>query len=534
MSSTCPFCGSETRPGDNFCLNCGNRLPSTPSPQQPQAQPGMGDSTIPAQDGWGQAPGALQPASQQAYQASTVLPSPPVASWIDPAAPTIASGGSTGQEPPTTLGSSGGAVQTASPAIEHPAKFILRADNGDVLQEYILDKEETTIGRAPNSDILLSKDKLTSRRHATVTYGNGEYTLHDERSANGTFVNGQQLDEAATHILQENDHIGIGEHELVFRSANSTASSAADNMFADMPTISVPYNAGQELTYRTREDELVTSLANDDYGTRSMDNGASDTSGASVSAVEPPSTLPVAPTPAAEEEQPVASMPMQNGAPAGFVQWTPAGQSNQTEQSGQSNQPNQSGQSVQPVQPVAPMQSFAQPPSSPVSNSQQPAVQPAYTSPSSSQSNENVTFSRLTSISQPTVPDIAPLMAALSTLDGQVMSLQQQLNATQDAVRNHESEVAQTSNQLRTGVRRVSERMDNTIADVARSREALAWADLLQLMEDVMNNPRDIEYVTKLARKARELNKVFQLHQSVLNTMAECNSLLRSLLGDDR
>jgi len=76
--------------------------------------------------------------------------------------------------------------------------------------------------------------------------------------------------------------------------------------------------------------------------------------------------------------------------------------------------------------------------------------------------------------------------------------------------------------------------MDNTIADVARSREALAWADLLQLMEDVMNNPRDIEYVTKLARKARELNKVFQLHQNVLNTLAECTSLLRSLVGEEK
>jgi len=125
-------------------------------------------------------------------------------------------------------------------------------------------------------------------------------------------------------------------------------------------------------------------------------------------------------------------------------------------------------------------------------------------------------------------------MAALSTLDGQVMSLQEQLNATQEAVRNHEAEVAQATNQLRSGVRRVSDRMDNTIADVARSREALSWAELIQLMEDVQNNPRDIEYVTKLARKARELNKVFQLHQNVLNTLAECNSLLRSLIGEDR
>src|SRR5437588_483118 len=137
-------------------------------------------------------------------------------------------------------------------------------------------------------------------------------------------------------------------------------------------------------------------------------------------------------------------------------------------------------------------------------------------------------------LAQPTLPDIAPLMAALATLDGQVMALQEQLNATQEAVRSHEAEIAQTTGQLRGGVRRVSERMDNTIADVARSREALAWAELLQLMEDVMNNPRDIEYVTKLARKARELNKVFQLHQNVLNTLAECTSLLRSLVGEDR
>jgi hypothetical protein len=125
-------------------------------------------------------------------------------------------------------------------------------------------------------------------------------------------------------------------------------------------------------------------------------------------------------------------------------------------------------------------------------------------------------------------------MAALATLDGQVSSLQEQLNSTQEAMHNHEVEITQTANQLRQGVRRVSERMDATIADVARNREQLAWAELMQLMDDVMNNPRDIEYVTRLARKARELNKVFQIHQNVLNTLAECTSLLRSLLGEEK
>src|SRR5437764_5310238 len=109
--------------------------------------------------------------------------------------------------------------------VEHPAHLILRADNGEVLEDYTLEKPETSIGRAPNSDVLLSKDKLTSRRHATIRYENGNYVLYDERSANGTFVNGQQLEDQTPHILQDNDHIGIGEHEMTFHVYKAESSS---------------------------------------------------------------------------------------------------------------------------------------------------------------------------------------------------------------------------------------------------------------------------------------------------------------------
>lgn len=180
---------------------------------------------------------------------------------------------------------------------------------------------------------------------------------------------------------------------------------------------------------------------------------------------------------------------------------------------------------VAPPMPVAPAASF---PSTPPPTSS-PSV------PSSPLPNEaGVTFNRITALPLPALPEISSLVAALSALDGQVMSLQDQLNTTQESLRTHEGEVTKVTGQLRTGVRRVSDRMDSTIADVARRREELSWAELLQLMEDVENNPRDIEYVTKLARKARELRKVFQMHQNVLSTMAECNSLLRSLIGEDR
>lgn len=430
----CPYCNAETRPGDNFCLNCGNRLPVAGSAPQ---SVGSADATLPADEGW--VPPTL-PAESNGHDGATVKAEPM-------AAPAVAT-------------------------IENPARVTLRTDSGEVLQEFVLEKPEFAIGRAPSSDILLSKDKLTSRRHATIRYENGEYFLSDERSANGTFVNDQQLEEKTPYKLQNGDRVAIGEYELIFHGGQG---GQVD--IESMPTMMV--NAGSE-TYATHEDPQVTASTSDEFGTRPWDpaegNQAESAAVASTAAV------------AEAEPAPVASVPLKIA--------------------------------ETPLPPVA-----AEPASAPA---------PAAASASAPLEVSGVTFGRLTSLPQPQLPDVAPLVAALATLDGQVSSLQDQLNSTQEAMRNHEADIAQTANQLRAGVRRVSERMDTTIADVARSREQLAWAELLQLMEDVMNNPRDIEYVTKLARKARELNKVFQIHQNVLNTLAECTSLLRSLIGEER
>jgi predicted component of type VI protein secretion system len=464
----CPICGADTRQGDNYCLNCGHRLFPTTSSSSP-----IGEPTLAASEEWGGAGGSSG------------------SEWsIDPSAHTSAAPEVAMQREPTVAST----AQAILDKIEHPARFILHSETGEVLQEYPLDKAEIVIGRAPTSDILLSKDKLTSRRHANVCYENGKYLLIDEHSANGTFVNGEQIDEAKPYILHDGDHIGIGEHELIFQAYSSPAIAVED-----LPTIAVNYEP-QELTYRTRDDVMATIASSDEFGTQAMiPNGDEEAKVLMLEQLELSANPPLTPAPLAADifhdmpagnertPEPIASAPkMNNGVSAATV------------------------------------------------NSEKTAVTPLPVTVESEKIETNVTFNRFASLSQPALPDMGALMAALSTLDGQVMALQEQFNNTQQAMRNHDAEVAQTANQLRVGIHRVAERMDNTIADVARSREALAWAELLQLMEDVMTNPRDIEYVTKLARKARELNKVFQLHQNVLNTMAECNSLLRSLIGDDK
>ncbi|MGH2494189.1 MAG: FHA domain-containing protein [Ktedonobacteraceae bacterium] len=462
----CPFCSAETRPGDNFCLNCGNRLQtSTPSPQAPTA---MGDATLPAPAEW------VPPVAQGSNPDNT---------WNNPDLLTIvADPADSATMRPGTAPQASQVAPAVMNKIEEPAHLILRADNNEVLNDYTLDKYEMSIGRAPNSDILLSKDKLTSRRHATILYENGQYSIRDERSANGTFVNSQQLDESAVRPLQNGDHIGIGEHELVFQTAQSS-SSGVD--IESLPTMTVSASMAADMTYRTQDDANITTSSDDEYGTRSM-NGGSNVQQISPQQDEVPVTPPPVPVAPAPDPSPVAT---ESAAPAA---------------------------SSQKSIPDDVWQTPSQTPSAPL------------------EANAGVTFSRLTSLPQPGLPDVTPLTAALAALDGQVASLQEQLNATQEAMRSHEADILSTTNQLRSGVRSVSDRMDKTIADVARTREQLAWSELLQLMEDVMNNPRDIEYVIKLARKARELNKVFQIHQNVLSTLAECTSLLRSLVGEDR
>jgi pSer/pThr/pTyr-binding forkhead associated (FHA) protein len=53
-------------------------------------------------------------------------------------------------------------------------------------------KSSIRIGRAPDNDIVLSND-LVGRYHATITFQGGVYTLTDNQSRNGTFLNGQRI-----------------------------------------------------------------------------------------------------------------------------------------------------------------------------------------------------------------------------------------------------------------------------------------------------------------------------------------------------
>jgi hypothetical protein len=90
---------------------------------------------------------------------------------------------------------------------------LMLVENGEVLREYPLTTEPSTIGRLTGCEIEI-KDPGASRRHAEVRRRGDDYVLTDLGSTNGTLVNSLTVRE---HVLEDGDRITIGRTTLEFR-----------------------------------------------------------------------------------------------------------------------------------------------------------------------------------------------------------------------------------------------------------------------------------------------------------------------------
>jgi ABC-type multidrug transport system ATPase subunit len=141
-------------------------------------------------------PSAPQPSAPMPQYPSGVQPSAPYPTYQQPAP----------AAPPTTMGptavprTSDGNIGTTMLKILRPGRAPEVPPGG------------IKIGRATDNDIVIP-DVLASRHHATLVPVGGATEIRDNRSINGTFVNGQRVDEAT---LREGDVVTIGNVDLVF------------------------------------------------------------------------------------------------------------------------------------------------------------------------------------------------------------------------------------------------------------------------------------------------------------------------------
>jgi pSer/pThr/pTyr-binding forkhead associated (FHA) protein len=90
-----------------------------------------------------------------------------------------------------------------------PARYLL-VDGGDA---FVLGDEVTHIGRGVRADVRLD-DHTVSARHAIVVARGAGLRILDDRSTNGTIVNGRRVDEAE---LCDGDVVVLGRVVLTYR-----------------------------------------------------------------------------------------------------------------------------------------------------------------------------------------------------------------------------------------------------------------------------------------------------------------------------
>lgn len=88
---------------------------------------------------------------------------------------------------------------------------------------YELGNEVVSMGRGVHNEIRLL-DTEVSRLHASIQFINGEFTLTDRHSSNGSFVNGKPVQ---SHVLTDGDQIQVGRTVLLFSAAEQVDRSHA-------------------------------------------------------------------------------------------------------------------------------------------------------------------------------------------------------------------------------------------------------------------------------------------------------------------
>jgi pSer/pThr/pTyr-binding forkhead associated (FHA) protein len=98
------------------------------------------------------------------------------------------------------------ARRRAMPAeLAAPGRYLALTD-GDTTMLVELEREVTHIGRGFTADLRLEEHRV-SRRHAILVQRGARVRLLDDRSANGTFVNGRRIIESE---LRDGDVVLIG------------------------------------------------------------------------------------------------------------------------------------------------------------------------------------------------------------------------------------------------------------------------------------------------------------------------------------
>lgn len=106
-----------------------------------------------------------------------------------------------------------------SPMLPPRVALVIVTHGPNAGARFLLDLDVITVGRSFESDIFLD-DVTVSRAHAEFRRSGDSFTIVDLGSLNGTYVNGERVNEAR---LRGGDAIQVGRFHMVFRMSGTPA-----------------------------------------------------------------------------------------------------------------------------------------------------------------------------------------------------------------------------------------------------------------------------------------------------------------------
>jgi pSer/pThr/pTyr-binding forkhead associated (FHA) protein len=110
----------------------------------------------------------------------------------------------------TSMGSAAGPVQDAD---QIPAAILEVVEGLNQGQSFEVQSHQSSIGRSIDNDVVLPFETV-SGCHALLVFANGSWTIQDQGSVNGVFVNNKKV---TSHKLESDDQISIGTVVLQFK-----------------------------------------------------------------------------------------------------------------------------------------------------------------------------------------------------------------------------------------------------------------------------------------------------------------------------
>ena len=132
------------------------------------------------------------------------------------------------------------------------ASFVLIKKDGQ-RRAFPLASGITIIGRHPNCDLRIPLMEI-SRRHCQLDCHSGLFSLRDLGSSNGTFVNGERIEETQ---LKPGDHIQIGQLTFVLEIG-----AAAEPKVPETPAAKPVEGGPAKPVSQISDDDFFASIGN--------------------------------------------------------------------------------------------------------------------------------------------------------------------------------------------------------------------------------------------------------------------------------